>query len=74
MSLNWEGRVARLAAVANDRPDDEALNQDEDNGGNGEDEVIEAADLQRLIGHCWQWEGGLTAGRNEGDGGETQQH
>ena len=74
VGLDWERGVTRLPAVADHRPDDQPLNQDEDNGGYGEDQVVEISNLQRLVGHGRWGEGRLTAGRNEGDGGQAQQH
>ena len=74
MGLDWEGGVARLASVANDRPDNEPLHQDEDDGGEGEDEIVEGTNLNCLLCYGRSREGRLTAGRNEGDGGQAQQH
>ena len=73
MGLNWEGGVTWLAAVADDRPDNETLDQQEHDGGDGEDEVVKSPNLQRLLGNRRQGEGGLAATRNEGNGAQPQQ-
>ena len=49
MGLNWEGGVTRLAAVADDRPDNETLDQQEHDGGDGEDEVVKVTNLNCLL-------------------------
>ena len=51
MRLDREFGVGRTAAVAEDAPDDEALDEDEDRDGNREDDVVEAAHLARLLRH-----------------------
>ena len=53
MGLDREGGVARLPAVANHRPDDQPLNQDENDGRHSEDQVVEISNLKCLVGHGW---------------------
>src|SRR5437868_1734960 len=46
--LRWQLVVARLAAVANDAPDDEPLDREEDRDGEREGDVVQAAGLAAL--------------------------
>ena len=48
VGLDGQVDVARPASVANDAPDDEPLDDHEDRDGEGEDDVVQAADLVGL--------------------------
>ena len=49
----WGGRlvVAGLAPVAQDRPDDQPLDDEEDDGRDEEDDGVEVPDVRALLGH-----------------------
>ena len=46
--LRREDVVTGLAVIADDRPDDQALDDEEDDGGDRENDVVEVADLRAL--------------------------
>ena len=70
MRLCRKPTVGRLAAIADHRPDDKPFNKEEDDGSDHEDEVVEVADQDRLIGGRVREADRLTSARHEGNGGK----